>query len=53
MPYILDNNEKIDAFATIFYMINSLQEFEPDDADLDDRIGLMQRWLRKSLRWMT
>ena len=35
-PYILDNNEKIDALATIFYMINSLQELEPDDADLDD-----------------
>ena len=31
-----DNNEEIDAIATIFYMINSLQELEPDDADLDD-----------------
>ena len=34
-PNILDNNGKIDAIATIFYMINSLQELEPDDADLD------------------
>ena len=34
-PNIVDNNGKIDAVATIFYMINSLQELEPDDSDLD------------------
>ena len=35
-PNILDNNGKIDTLATIFYMINSLQELEPNDTDLDD-----------------
>jgi len=34
-PNIVDNNGKVDAIATIFYMINSLQELKPDDADLD------------------
>ena len=35
-PHITDKNENVDKIASIFYMINSLQEFRVEQKDLDD-----------------
>ena len=35
-PHIIDKNGMVDKFASIFYMINSLQEFNAEQKDLDD-----------------
>ena len=35
-PHVIDKNGMVDKFASIFYMINSLQEFNAEQKDLDD-----------------
>ena len=35
-PNVTDKNENVDKIASIFYMINSLQEFKVEEKDLDD-----------------
>ena len=35
-PHISDENQNVDKIASIFYMINSLQEFSAEQKDLDD-----------------